>query len=208
MSDLPSLARGCASCRVCEGAAYQTPPVFFAGNPNAPIVAIGQNPGEIKDKDEARQAWMRLFKTFEERDLINLMPLWYTWDFYNSHAHQALGFVFGADWLAKGEIMWTNAVRCRTPGNLAPDSMMEACKTWTQPLISNRKAVIMVGVMARAQVLGSDADKLQWGIPRHHPRFGYIMAIKHYAAWGSEDPGKYQSSFERIQYRIAEDEKR
>lgn len=152
---------------------------------------------------------MDLFKMFGELETNRLMPSWYSWDFYGSHAHQMLGFVFGPGWLLKGEIMWTNAVRCRTPDNVTPiPDMIAACSTWTQSLIRDRKAVIMVGGIARNQVLGDDADKLDWGIPRRHPRLGYVMAIKHYAAWKSADAGKYQVAFERIQNRIKEDAKR
>lgn len=200
MTDLDSLAVGCAKCRVCDGAAYQTPPVFFAGRQEAPIIAIGQNPGEIKDVDIARQQWIQLFNAF---DLTNFVPSWYLWDFVSSPGYHILKKVFGENWLANGEVVWTNAVRCRTKNNASPSrDMIEACKVWTDALLQNRKAIIMVGAVSRLQILGPEAAKLDWGIPRKHARFGYLLAIKYYAAWDERDPIVYAEAFERIRLKV------
>jgi len=182
-----SLAEACAECRACEGAAYQTPPVLFAGNPNAPIVAIGQNPGEIKAADKTRQEWIHIFRTLPEDVVSRVLPVWYVWDFSSSPGYARLAKVFGHDWLLDGSFIWTNAVRCRTERNALPSKeMIDVCGTWTSKLIEGRKAIIMVGAVSRAQVLGDDAKKLEWGAPKRHPTLGYILAIKHYSVWRNE----------------------
>jgi len=202
--NLFSLAKGCAECRACEDAAYQTPPVLYAGYTSAPILAIGQNPGEIKPSDKARQDWMDIFVHMPDEDLCDIMPAFYLWDFYSSPGYKRLCNVFGDDWLLKGEMIWTNAIRCRTPGNAQPsDEMLETCKTWTNQLMEGRKAIIMVGGVARQQVLGEDSVKLEWGAPKKHPTLGYILAIKHYAARGWRDDIKmYKQAVDKLKERV------
>lgn len=198
--NLVSLAKGCAECRACEGAAYQTPPVLYAGTSIAPIIAIGQNPGEIKSSDKARQSWMRIFERATPEVLNDHMSFWYQWDFFDSHGYRQLEKIFGNNWLFEGKIMWTNAVRCRTKNNeRPPEEMFGTCKTWTEQLISGRKAIIMVGGYARLQVLGDQASKLEWGTPKKHPRLGYILAIKHYAAWrGTKEIEVYKKAVKKL----------
>lgn len=201
MADLRSLSVGCAGCKVCEGAGYQTPPVLYAGNPDAKIIAIGQNPGEIKAADRDRQFWMDAFKRMDVKDVASILPAWYQWDFGTSPGHRHMASVFGSpSWLLDGGIMWTNAVRCRTKNNASPsDAMVTACNVWTESLLEGKKAIILVGNVARSQVLGVDAPKLEWGIPRKHPRFGLVLAIKHYAAWATaEETTQYSEAFRRI----------
>lgn len=200
---LYELAEGCAQCRVCEGAAYQTPPVLFAGHPDSPIVSIGQNPGEIKKTDTARQQWMHLFDTMPAEIMMPIMPAWYTWDFLFSPGYTRMSKVFGKNWLSNGGMIWTNAVRCRTPGNASPSrEMANTCITWTQHLLENRNAIIMVGGLARHQILGEDAKKLPWGIPKRHPKLGFLLAIKHYSAWKDDDVSLYKEAFKRVREKI------
>ena len=200
---LYKLAEGCAQCRVCEGAAYQTPPVLFAGHPDASIIAIGQNPGEIKTTDIARRQWMHIFDKVSIDIVYPAMPAWYLWDFYGSPGYARLSKVFGKKWLFDGIMMWTNAVRCRTPKNAKPSKeMMDTCNTWTQQLLEGRKAIIMVGAAARWQVLGKEAKKLEWGVPKKHPRLGFILAIRHYSTWKGEDASLYKEAVKRVRDRI------
>jgi uracil-DNA glycosylase family 4 len=162
---------------VCDGAAYQTPPTLYAGNHNAPIIALGQNPGQIKKSDHARQRWMKIF--------------------------EALAAIFGKDWLFKGDIMWSNAVRCRTLDNARPaNEMVDACKTWTDRLIAEKKGIIMVGGVAKHQIMGAETGKLEWGAPKKHPRLGYILAIKHYSAWRGNDTKLYKDAVKRLKERV------
>jgi len=200
---LYELAEGCAQCRVCEGAAYQTPPALFAGFPEAPILGIGQNPGEIKKTDKQRQIWIKILNFLPVEVAGTVMPAWYMWDIYDSPGHARMSKVFGKDWLLKYEMMWTNAVRCRTPGNESPSrEMVATCATWTQHLLENRKAIIMVGAVARHQVLGEDAKKLPWGTPKRHPKLGFLLAIKHYSTWESDDIDLYKEAVKRIREKI------
>lgn len=201
--NLSNLAEGCAMCRACEGAAYQTLPVLYAGWPDAPIIAIGQNPGEIKPTDKPRNEWLEIFEHTNEELLSKHMAFWYSWDFYGSPGHARLVKVFGKDWLIKGDIAWTNAVRCRTKGNKPPlPAMQTNCTTWTDQLLEGRKAIIMVGSMARLQVLGKTAQKLEWGSPRKHPVLGFILAIKHYSAWKGDDAEIYADAVKRVKEKI------
>jgi hypothetical protein len=55
----------------------------------------------------------------------------------------------------------------------------------------------MVGNVARSAVLGEDAAKLEWGVPRRHPKFGIVLAIKHYSAWASKDEAVYAQAFDK-----------
>lgn len=201
--NLSNLASGCAMCRACEGAAYQTPPVLYAGYPDAPIIAIGQNPGEIKTTDEARNAWLEIFQHSNEEELSKHMAFWYAWDFYDSPGYSRLEKIFGQGWLLEGNMAWTNAVRCRTKGNAPPSgNMITACKTWTEQVIEGRKAIIMVGGVARSQVMGEDARKLEWGSPRKHPDLGFILAVKHYSAWKGTEAKIYADAVKRVKERV------
>lgn len=201
--NLWDLASGCANCRSCEGAAYQTPPLLFAGNPSAPILGIGQNPGEIKSTDKARQEWMTIFEHLDDEAVAKILPIWYLWDILGSPGNGRLERVFGKDWLLNGEFLWTNAVRCRTMSNRPPlPEMASTCKVWTDQLIEGRRAIIMVGAMARHQVLGKDAAKLEWGAPKKHPQLGYILAIKHYSAWKTKkETIGYKKAVDRLKER-------
>lgn len=202
--NLYNLAKGCAECRVCEEAAYQTPPVLYAGQPTAPIVALGQNPGEIKPGDVARQEWMKIFEHLPSSDLHSFIPIWYMWDFYGSPGYKRLSRVFGKDWMLNGEIIWSNVVRCRTILNAAPSiEMFSTCKSWTNQLLEGRKGIIMVGGRARDQILGADARKLEWGAPKRHPELGFILAIKHYAAWeDKEEALSYKRAVDKLKEHI------
>jgi uracil-DNA glycosylase len=188
---------------VCDGAAYQTPPTLYAGNHNAPIIALGQNPGQIKKSDHARQRWMKIFEALPASTVNRAMPAWYMWDFHDSPGAIRLAAIFGKDWLFKGDIMWSNAVRCRTLDNARPaNEMVDACKTWTDRLIAEKKGIIMVGGVAKHQIMGAETGKLEWGAPKKHPRLGYILAIKHYSAWRGNDTKLYKDAVKRLKERV------
>jgi hypothetical protein len=56
----------------------------------------------------------------------------------------------------------------------------------------------MVGLIARNAILGDDSEKLEWGVPRKHPKLGIVMAIKHYSAWEAGEEVAYSDAFKRI----------
>lgn len=56
----------------------------------------------------------------------------------------------------------------------------------------------MVGALARHALLGDDAAKLEWGVPRRHPSLGIILAIKHYSAWSAREEAIYLQAFARV----------
>jgi uracil-DNA glycosylase len=176
---------------------------MFAGSPKAPILALGQNPGEIKSSDEQRRVWIETFAQADPGISGPGTAFWDFWDFIGSHGYQQLTKIFGKDWLMNKKMVWSNAVRCRTPGNATPiDEMIDACSVWTKLMIENRKAIIMVGNVAKHQVLKEKAGDLDWGIPRRHPTLGIVLAIKHYSAWKSGDAESYRKAFKEVVKKI------
>lgn len=177
----------CSHCRVCAGSAFQSPPVLCAGNFSAPIIVIGQNPG-VMDKDPVRMAKGQELLDREVMLTVSEMESFYQEDFGTSHGAKVLSRLFGEDWLTNGMFCFTNAVRCRIAANESPSEQMQvSCRSYTKDLIKGRKAIVLMGAIARKQVLQHDADLVPWGSLRQHPRFGYVFAIKHYAAWKGDE---------------------
>jgi uracil-DNA glycosylase len=199
-----------ASCRLCAGAAYQSPPVFLAGSSNPKVLVIGQNPGEIKPDDVDRLWWAdKMADAYSKSPSLDgagvLLKNWYDWDFGTSGGAKRMGQVFGDSWVENGDFAFTNAVRCRTPGNKAPTAeMVDNCTTYTRKLMFNfhLKAIVMMGQVAVGQVLGADAHKLSWATPRRHPKLGIIMSIKHYASWHGEDLKDSREAWARVAKEI------
>jgi uracil-DNA glycosylase len=133
-------------------------------------------------------------------DVVNrFMPAWYLWDFSTSPGYKRMSKVFGEDWLFDKRMLWSNVVRCRTSGNATPSrEMLDNCKTWTSELLSERKAVVMVGLIAKDAILGPEAAKLEWGVPRRHPKFGIVLAIRHYSTWEGDEEKTYREAFKRV----------
>lgn len=181
----------CAQCRVCEGSGYQTVPLLGCGEMNAPILVIAQNPGEIKTDDAHRFFTGQALAELVERrapDVENSISSWYQWDFGSSLGARRLGEIFGRRWLDSGLFYYTNAVRCRTISNRAPsDEMVENCRRFTMKLIEGRKAIIFVGRMAVAQLLGEEMNRLRRGELKQHPKYGLLLAVGHYAAWNTHE---------------------
>ena len=128
-------------CKMCEGNGYQSPPVLMAGCKTAPILIVAQNPGEIKPDDRPRVFWSKRMNRYitgpQESLCDDPIQLWYEWDFGTSYAENRLATLFGKGWLSSDEYLYTNAVRCRTPGNKAPSAeMVENCYEWTKGLFT------------------------------------------------------------------------
>lgn len=195
----------CAACRVCSGAAYQSVPVLGHGpSITAPILGIGQNPGIFdRAKDPDHGWWADAAQLGEPR----VVELFAQWSFERSAGCKSLAAVFGKDWLSKRLIYWTNAVRCRTPENASPsEEMQTSCALWTNKLLAGRKAVVVMGAVARAQLFGEHADQLEWGKLRFNKKLGvHVMAMRHYAVWGrggsqtkAEEIAQYAETFARL----------
>lgn len=206
------LLGSCALCNLCVGAGHQAPPAMFAGKFDAPILVIGQNPGEMRGDDTKGLWWadkLSFVRThYPKADTVLglMVKNWYDWDFGLSHGNDMLEKLFGFGWLESGKYCFTNAVRCRTPGNAAPSPEMIAnCAAWTRMLLINRRATILMGRVALDQTLGEEAGKLGWGMPRKHPRHGVMMAIQHYSTWKGDMTSEYRAAVVRIQKEIGLD---
>lgn len=194
-----SLVVSCAKCNLCEGSGYQAPPALIAGKIDAPILVIGQNPGEIKPSDLHRQWWARALTDYVGMKSTEASPdlihTWYTWDFGTSSGSTKLAGVLGLNWMANGLFTFTNAVRCRTPGNESPSNeMIETCEAWTKMLIGQRLGIIMMGNIARSQILKEDSSKSPWGQVKKHPTLGLVLSIKHYSAWTGSESDNYHEA--------------
>lgn len=168
----------CATCRVCSGAAHQTPPVLGVFSDTAKYLVIAQNPGEIKSNDRCRQWWIDEFNG--GLDVSNI-KLFYEWDFMTSGAYNAFSEIFGDGWLRSGEFSYTNAVRCRTPKNAAPSQdMIDACKTYTRSVIlmTGITRIITVGHISTEVMVGK---AFTWGKITQRGSMR-VMPIMHYAA--------------------------
>lgn len=190
----------CALCRECKGAAYQAPPAFYAGNPNAPFLAIGQNPGEISLKERDRLYWASMLQRYVEADVdlcASTFALWYRWDFGLSYGAKQLALVFGKDWLETGDWLYTNAVRCRTVGNAYPSKeMIENCTSFTKLLTQEREIVIAFSSAAAKQLSAlysvSLPDAIDVGTK---PK---LMRISHYTQWSKIDISLYEKTISQM----------
>ena len=185
------LFRQCALCRQCEGAAYQSPPVLSLGPIDAPIVILAQNPGEIHSDDKFRLAMAAAMLPIASEEASGaFLQAWYMADYLTSGSASVMSRVLGTGWLSSGRYLYTNAVRCRTPGNKRPSrEMIDACSTWTRKLFfaHKRDGVILLGALAAEQLLGKLADKISAGEYKHHPRFGLVLRLSHPATWKTND---------------------
>lgn len=195
----------CSSCRLCMGSAYQSIPLLIAGDKDAPIAFISQNPGEIKPTDVSRHWFARESYRWNMYEHVHTMQTFYDWDFATSSAAQTIAKITGdRDWVTSGHYLWTNSVRCRTEGNTRPDDeMIEACRLYTDMIIENRKAVIVIGDVARQQIFG---DKpITYGEIKRTKSFGLITYFKHQVRWSDEDIEHYTQVLDNIKGEITHD---
>ena len=187
MSDLGPYIKGCNSCRLCEGAAYQLPPFLYAGSSNPQIMIIAQNPGEISDTPEGK--WrMDLIKLLDDAPAETIKTI-YDVDFITSHGYSQMEKIFGENWLTHGKFMYTNAVRCRTIDNVPPSSEMEInCMAWTSQLPIT-KIVVLMGKVAMRQFCNmvSKPELEAWKKVKltRGRTTTYVITIPHYAAMRS-----------------------
>lgn len=168
----------CAKCRVCQNSGYQAPPALYAGNAFAPVLVVGQNPGEMRDERdialaECVQNGVDLFDNVDA-----LISAWYNFDFGESKACKAfLSQILGEGWLKTGTYAFTNAIRCRTQDNHAPsEEMLYQCMRWTKPLLYGKKVIITMGNMATTQISE---------ILKHNESISVLsrLTIPHYSVW-------------------------
>lgn len=202
-----NLTQICAACRQCEGAAYQSPPALFAGNVNAPIMVMGQNPGEIHGDKFRLDMAAEMLKLENIENAGTFIEAWYHADYGSSGNASMVAEVLGEGWLENGTYLYTNAVRCRTEGNHVPTKeMVDTCNTWTRKLFFShkREGVILLGAIATEQLLGKSIEKLPVGVVRRHPRFGVLLRLSHPSTWKAKDIKANQVSFEEFKVAIGD----
>lgn len=176
-------------CNRCVGSCHQSPPISFAGKIDSPILVLGQNPGQIQDSDENRLWWANELKS----KLIDATTakMWYDWDYGTSYGQERLSLLFNGNSHDLG-YCFSNAVRCRTPGNARPsDEFIINCFDHTKALIDlwstynpdpKKRALIVMGNIARWQVFHEEL--MPWGKIKFTD-YGHSLAIMHYTAWRS-----------------------
>jgi uracil-DNA glycosylase len=162
-------------------------------------LVIAQNPGEIHDEPWRLLLAKEMAEAAECKRAITLCQLYHL-DFRSSNAYNSIAKVFGQDWLETW--LYTNAVRCRTVHNEAPDDdMISACATWTRMLATDRKlkGIVFLGAVAVKQMLGDDAKILGIGSLKRHPKSRVVMlALPHFVKWQANELDNYRDLIKKM----------
>jgi DNA polymerase len=167
--DLDGLAARVASCRQCPLCRRRKQAVFARGNPDADLMFVGEGPGAEED----------------QQGLPFVGP-----------AGQLLDKMIGAMQFARDEVYIANIVKCRPPGNRAPEEAeAEACLPYLQRQIElvQPRALVLLGGVALKYLLGkTGVNRLHgnWfechGIPAmatFHPSYLLRVPQKKRDAW-------------------------
>ena len=115
----------CALCGLCSG---RTNIVLPSGDPDSPVLIVGEGPGENEDlqgRPFIGRAGSILDKTLEQAGL------------------------------PREKLLITNTVKCRPPGNRDPTpEEMAACRRFLDSEMESRKAVVGLGRSAIRDLLG------------------------------------------------------
>lgn len=126
-----ALARDCERCRRCDLAATRTRVAVSRGNPNAPLMLIGEGPGQQED--------------------LTGLP-------FVGPAGQLLDKILASVRLdPETDVFLANVVKCRPPGNRVPTpEEMAACRPYLleQVRLNAPKMILLVGGTAARGVLG------------------------------------------------------
>lgn len=147
LESLASIREECQLCKMCvDYAQYDSKGAVFAdGNPKAKIMIIGQNPGEKEDEEGkpfVGPSGQFLDKCLESAKLIR-----------------------------QNDVYITNAVKCHTKSNIAPNKeMYNPCREYLKKQIDiiDPKVIICLGVLARkavSMILLNQFKKLSSNIP-------------------------------------------
>lgn len=156
---LEQLAADCHQCQRCVLGSTRTHAVISRGNPQAPLMIVGEGPGQNEDETGfpfVGKAGQLLDKILESVDLDR-----------------------------EQDVYICNVVKCRPPGNRAPTpEEMDACRPylWEQIRLVNPKVILLAGATAVRGVLGrKDAiSKIRgqwmewegrWCMPIFHPAY-------------------------------------
>jgi uracil-DNA glycosylase family 4 len=150
---LDEQVRGCARCELAKG---RTHTVFARGNPDSPVVFVGEGPGQEEDRLGAP---------------------------FVGAAGQLLDKMIGAMGFARDDVYICNVVKCRPPGNRTPlPAEAAACAPF---LLSQLEAVAPRVIVALGRCAAENMGLVQgggwrgrWGtfrgvdvMPTYHPAF-------------------------------------
>ncbi len=164
------LHRRIEACTMCELAAGCTHKVPGQGDHHAPLMLIGEGPGEVEDRE----------------GLAFVGP-----------AGQLLTRMLAAISLPRERVYICNVVKCRPPQNRAPTpSEAEACLPYLrmQAALLRPRVILLLGATAARTILGDDVritrDRGKWyerkGVfimPTYHPSALLRDAEKKKDAW-------------------------
>jgi uracil-DNA glycosylase family 4 len=156
---LDTLTRHCHSCQRCGLAAGRTNVVISRGNPQAPIMIVGEGPGQQEDEQG--------------------LP-------FVGKSGQLLEKILAAVRLdTEKDIYICNVVKCRPPGNRTPTAIESgACKGYLleQIRLVNPKIILMTGATAMKGLTGEKRGitkvrgqwmewEGRWCMPIFHPAY-------------------------------------
>ena len=170
MSELETLKQQCLQCQNCGLAATRTNLVFGVGNPESPIVFVGEGPGEQED--------------------LQGEP-------FVGRAGQLLDIMLEIIGLDRSRVYICNIVKCRPPKNRDPHpEERDACRPWLnrQLEIISPKIIVCLGRIAATSLIDPE-----FRITRQHGQWFSLdgiscTAIYHPAAL-LRDPGKRPETF-------------
>lgn len=128
---MAQIADHCNRCDRCELGKNRTNAVIGRGNPTAPIMIVGEAPGQHEDEQG--------------------LP-------FVGRSGQLLDKILASVGLSTdGEVYISNAIRCRPPGNRPPTATeLAACKPYLleQIRLINPKIILLTGATAVKSILG------------------------------------------------------
>lgn len=117
----------CRLCGLCDG---RTQVVYPDGNPGKGVIIVGEAPGENED--------------LQGRPFIG-------------RSGKILADMMSAHGLSRADVMITNTVKCRPPGNRDPTpEEMSACRRFLESELMDAKLVIGLGKSACRDLMGYD----------------------------------------------------
>jgi uracil-DNA glycosylase len=122
----------CNSCQRCELGQFRTHAVIGRGNPNAPIMIIGEGPGQSEDEQG--------------------LP------FVGKSGQLLEKILESVQFSSENDVYICNVVKCRPPGNRTPTPQeSEACKPYLleQIRIVNPKIILLTGATAVRGLTGN-----------------------------------------------------
>ena len=170
----PQLTEAVFACRACRLAETRTHVVLGEGNPHAPLMLIGEGPGEQEDK---------------------------TGRPFVGPAGQLLDRMLQAIALQREQVYICNIVKCRPPHNRVPEAdECAACMGYLrqQTALVRPQVILLLGSTAGRAILGEDLritrDRGVWSLRKGV----WIMPTFHPSAL-LRDPDKKRAAWEDMQ---------